>query len=144
MKTLDTRELQERLSELELFRDALNDAREQSELIRKDPDSTEAQIEEADDREREAELDFGQDEANELKELEELKEEIGGEWRHGVTLIPESDFEDYARELAEDTGAIEPNMAWPMNCIDWAQAAKELAMDYSSTTFQGEDYLYRA
>src|SRR5438270_149803 len=30
------------------------------------------------------------------------------------TLIAETDFEDYARELAEDIGAIDPRASWPL------------------------------
>jgi hypothetical protein len=33
---------------------------------------------------------------------------------------------------------------WPFTCIDWKQAAEELAMDFSTVTYQGTDYLVRA
>jgi hypothetical protein len=59
------------------------------------------------------------------------------------TLIPEDDFEDYARELAEDIGAIDPDASWPLNCIDWAEAARMLAQDYTNVSFDGTDYLIR-
>jgi len=41
--------------------------------------------------------------------------------------------EDFARQLAEDIGAINNNASWPNNCIDWEFAAKELMHDYSSS-----------
>lgn len=59
------------------------------------------------------------------------------------TLIAESDFEEYAEQLAEDIGAINSDAAWPVRCIDWEQAASELAMDYSSIKYDGTDYYYR-
>lgn len=89
-----------------------------------------------------AESDFGTDEENELTELESLESDIS-DFMHGETMIPESDFEEYARELAEDMGTMEGS-EWPCTCIDWKQAAEELAMDYTSVTYQGTDYLVRA
>jgi hypothetical protein len=59
------------------------------------------------------------------------------------TLIPEDEFEDYARELAEDIGAIPAGMGWPLYCIDWERAARELSADYNRVTFRGTDYLIR-
>src|SRR3990167_2818104 len=41
----------------------------------------------------------------------------------GLTLIRDSYFQEYAQELAEDIGAVKHNMTWPMNCIDWEEAA---------------------
>lgn len=31
---------------------------------------------------------------------------------------------------------------WPYNCIDWARAARELQMDYSSADLMGETYWF--
>ena len=41
------------------------------------------------------------------------------------------DDEDFAQETAEQLGCIDKNAVWPMNCIDWEQAARELMYDYS-------------
>lgn len=65
------------------------------------------------------------------------------DWEYGAQLIREDEFEDYARELAEDIGAIDPNATWPLSCIDWEQAARELSMDYTSVSFLGYDYWAR-
>ena len=59
------------------------------------------------------------------------------------TLIHESYFEDYARELAEDIGALEKADAWPFTCIDWEKAADDLKMDYSVIELDGNTYYYR-
>ena len=95
-----------------------------------------------DDAEVIAEL--SDDERARVKALRDLLDEIGEEASYGVTLIPVEDFEDYARELAEDIGAIDRNASWPLGCIDWAQAAAELTSDYSLVVFDGTDYYYRA
>jgi len=38
--------------------------------------------------------------------------------------------EDFARNMAEETGAINNDLSWPYTCIDWEFAAKELMYDY--------------
>lgn len=56
------------------------------------------------------------------------------------TLIADSYFEDHAREYAEEIGAINDDAKWPATHIDWKAAAEELQADYTSITFDGEDY----
>lgn len=50
------------------------------------------------------------------------------------------DDEDFAREQAESLGAIDREAHWPMNCIDWEQAARELMMDY----YEQDGYYFTA
>lgn len=86
------------------------------------------------------------DAAEELHTLRTLAEEASGyasDWRHGGTLIRDSYFEDYAQELADDIGAVDSSASWPVNCIDWEQAARELQMDYTSVDFDGVTYWIR-
>jgi hypothetical protein len=91
------------------------------------------------------------DERSELATLESLLAELAGnggdeQWEgdwYPDTLIRDSYFEDYARELAEDIGAITGEEQWPANCIDWGRAACELRMDYSSVEFDGVTYWAR-
>lgn len=76
--------------------------------------------------------------------LQILRDEVGDEWPYGAQLIPESDFEDYARDLAEDCGAFPVDgLQWPYTCINWEWAARELSHDYSLITFDGDDYYVR-
>jgi len=44
-----------------------------------------------------------------------------------------SSDEDFAREMADNTGAIDNNASWPNNCIDWEQASSELMHDYTES-----------
>lgn len=86
------------------------------------------------------------DDAEELASLMALAEQAEGyaaDWQHGEALIRDSYFEDYARELAEDIGAIKSDASWPYTCIDWEQAARELQMDYTSVEFDGVTYWIR-
>ena len=82
-----------------------------------------------------------------LSLLDELRgcggdEQWRGDW-YPVTLIRDNYFEEYARQLAEDIGAISNDASWPNNCIDWKQAAIELEADYSMVNFGDETFLYR-
>ena len=69
-------------------------------------------------------------------------EEFEGD-RYPVELVAESYFQEYAQDLAEDCGMVDTSSRWPMNCIDWEQAARELQMDYSSIEIHGSTYWYR-
>jgi antirestriction protein len=41
------------------------------------------------------------------------------------------DDKDFARDMADQLGAVDKNASWPMTCIDWEAAAKELMYDYN-------------
>lgn len=142
IRTLDIDELNARLSELEGLRDALASERESLE------DATEEDREEIEGRIASAESAFGEEEETELAALESLKGEIGESRgkisEDGGPFVDERDFEDYARELADDIGAVPDKASWPLTHIDWERAADELKMDYSSVEWQGTTYLYRA
>jgi len=89
---------------------------------------------------------LGEDEGEEIVALLALAADAGQYspgWEHGETLVRDSYFEEYARELAEEIGAINPDAAWPATCIDWEQAARELLIDYGSVDFDGVTYWIR-
>ena len=81
--------------------------------------------------------------AKELLALRALQDDAEGycpDWHHGATLIRESYFQTYARELADDIGAINRDAGWPTSCIDWEQAAEELQQDYTNVEYDGVSY----
>ena len=91
------------------------------------------------------------EETEELETLENLLEEIkgcggdeqwNGDW-YPITLIRDSYFEDYAKELAEECGLVNTSANWPNNCIDWKKASRELQWDYSTVDFGDVTYWYR-
>ncbi len=65
--------------------------------------------------------------------LEALGNEYGG-------MIAEDHFESYARDYSNEVNEIP---SWLEGHIDWASVAKEMQMNYSSITFDGEDYYIR-
>lgn len=87
-----------------------------------------------------------EEEAEELKALKALAEEAesyAADWHHGGTLIRDSYFEEYARQLAGDIGAIDARASWPCDCIDWEEAASQLQQDCTSVDFDGVTYWIR-
>lgn len=84
--------------------------------------------------------------ATEYRALVALQEEAeynASDWTHGATLIRDSYFEEYARQLAEDIGAIDPKAGWPNTFIDWEAAAEALQQDYTQVEFDGVTYWIR-
>jgi len=91
-------------------------------------------------------IESGDLDADDQKAFEELAKEAEGspDWEHGETLIRDSYFEEYAQELAEDTGMVKGDEGWPLNHIDWEAAADELKNDYFSVDFDGVEYWIRS
>lgn len=85
------------------------------------------------------------DAAHELaRVIRTMAEDLDGEgWEWGIGFIADRDFEEYARELAEEIGAVPEHYAWPTSCIDWEQAARELRVDYSAIEINGRTFWYR-
>lgn len=78
----------------------------------------------------------------ELRVLKALADEAGGspDWPHGETLIRDDYFEAYAEEQAVSAGLISAEAEWPLYCIDWERAARDLQMDYFAVDFDGVTY----
>ena len=124
--TIDVRDIMERVEELERDRERYGE----------EPSSWRT--------------DYPED-AEELATLTDLLDDLAGierdeQWRgdwYPLTLIHEDHFEDHARELAEDIGAVNKGATWPNNCIDWSAAADQLRYDYSEIDVEGTTYYYR-
>lgn len=84
-----------------------------------------------------------EDEGEFMDAVDDLSNEVS-EWDFGAQMIREDCFEDYARQFAEDIGAINGKEAWPLTYIDWEAAASALQQDYGSVSFLGHDYLVRS
>lgn len=67
------------------------------------------------------------------------------EWGNNEpTLIPESEFVEYAKQLHDDINGNGEMRGWPYTCIDWDKAADELKQDYTTVEFEGRTLYYRA
>lgn len=95
------------------------------------------------DSDRYAEYNDGHQ--DEYLKLKAFADDIGEyAFENQETLINEDYFEEYAQDLAVDTGAIESDAPWPVYCIDWEHACRELKMDYSDAEFDGVTYYFHA
>jgi hypothetical protein len=90
--------------------------------------------------------DFLSEDAEGLAKLEAFADEAESyvsDWKYGEVFISDDYFEDYARELAEDIGAIDRNAEWPLQYVDWEAAADALKQDYTEIEFDGVTYWAR-
>ncbi len=86
---------------------------------------------------------FTEEQQNELDELEAVISEIGEDnAEDGVTLIPESEFVEYAEELLKDCGELPRDIPHYI-VIDWEATADNIKQDYSTLSFERVTYLYR-
>ena len=87
--------------------------------------------------------DRSQEENERFEYLTEISEEIGDEFRYGVTLIPDGETDDYFQELAEECGYLDNDnpLRW---YIDWERWGNDCLMDYSSVDIDGETYWFRS
>jgi hypothetical protein len=147
---LDSRDIIKRIEELESDRqnliDATQEAQEAIDAYEGDTEGDEFDtLHDTMDAARDEMNAWGEtDEGRELTALKALEEEASGspDWIHGEALIRDSYFQDYAEQLADDLGAIDPKAAnnWPTCHIDWEEAADALKADYMEVAFDGVAY----
>lgn len=87
------------------------------------------------------EIQFDEDNLEELSELEYVEREII-DFAKGKTLINESDFEEYCKEFVIENGDSLRNMP-DYIVIDWKATADRLRAEHSEVEYQGTVYLYR-
>lgn len=139
---IDSRQVIERIEELQADRQEFIDALADEDITPEDRETAIAELNE-----------WNGLNGPELAALEALAKEAEGyaeDWQYGAALIRDSYFETYAQELAEDCAPFGSNSpasklleSWPYRCIDWEQAARELRMDYTSVEFDGVTYWVR-
>jgi hypothetical protein len=88
------------------------------------------------------------DDLDRIAEIEELIEEVGRDnFEMGVAFIRESYWVSYCEDMAYEFGYLDgnPNDYNPLHYhIDWQGWADAVAMDYSQTEFDGDNYYWRA
>lgn len=147
----DSRELIERLEELLNDRSALEDEledRQEAHAAAVKAGDTAAALAAGEEVQKAADDinewdDDNLDELEVLREANEQGENDVSDWTYGETLIDERYFEEYAKELAYDIGALRGNEQWPHNHIDWESAADELLHDYTEIVIGDRTYLVR-
>ncbi len=121
---IDSRDVIERIEELESDRQLFT------------PDYAGTETEPANSEQTWAQAN--EDDAAELTALLALQSDAEGyadDWHHGVALIRDSYFEDYARELVQDIGDLPHDIPGYL-VIDWEATARNIQQDYTAVEFE--------
>jgi DNA repair exonuclease SbcCD ATPase subunit len=159
---IDSRDVIERIEELEeeltLLEDdleSLEDDLEEYEKVLANAESEDDQdaiesvendignVKDAIESARDAIEDFKEDEYDELIQLARDGENYSGDWKYGATLIRDSYFREYAEDLARDCCDMKSASEWPFCCIDWNLASEQLKQDYTEINFGDDVYWVR-
>lgn len=143
METIDTRTLIEERDKLKVAKDALAAYESREDNVLTDESCDEADRESARSDTRAALRNFTTEDEDRLVAIDELLADTGPAAADGITLILDTDFTEYAQQLAEDTGAVTSEVSWPYSHIDWSAAAAALRADYTEFEFDGDTYLGR-
>jgi hypothetical protein len=147
---IDSREIIERIEELESEHEALKEAVADAKAVYEyhDSEDTKSSPEWTDlvdarryltewlDSEAPAELQA-------LKALAKEAEPESSDWQYGETLIRRSYFVDYVMGMLVDCGYLPKNMPWYIE-IDEEATARNIEQDYASVDFEGVEYLIRS
>lgn len=114
------------------------DSRDLIELI----DELQGQVDDFDDETNPDEAESVRDELARALKLQE-EAETAEDYTYGAGFIRDDYFEEYARQFAEDIGAIETDAGWPGSYIDWPAAAAALQQDYTPIEFEGTTWWVR-
>jgi hypothetical protein len=78
-----------------------------------------------------------------LKSLADEASDCSSDWTYGETLIRHDYWRTYVQELLEDCGDIPANIPHYIE-IDWQATARNIAVDYTTVSFDGVDYYIRS
>lgn len=87
------------------------------------------------------------DEGEELKVLKAFQDDLEGygDYSSGETIIRDSYFTEYAKELCKEIGDIPDNLPdYIERNINWEGVAEDLQADYTSADFDGVEYWMRS
>lgn len=145
---IDSRDIIKRIRELEDERDSWQEDNNLPEY--QDPETSAAdwEGEEWTDEQVEKWQEWeDSEEGEELKVLKALADECEGygDWSSGETLIKDSYFEEYAKEMCQDIGDLPKSLpSYIENNINWEGVAEDLQADYMEVDFDGEKYWMRS
>jgi len=145
---IDSRDVISRIEELESEREDLVNALEEAETALNEAEEDAenmGELEDTIDNARGELSDWDDDNADELKALQDLQEETEGycsDWSYGASLIRDDYFEQYCQELVQDVGDL-PNGIPSYIVIDWEATADNIKQDYTSVDFDGVTYWVR-
>lgn len=152
-ETIDSRDIIERIEELrddkEALEEAINEAHcdlnDYMDEDASDPKVIEELTQKITDAERALVLWVDSPDWEELNILEELAKECqwASDWEHGETLIRDTYFVDYVKDMLEDCGTIPKGLPWYV-AINWEETAENVQQDYTEVDYDGATYYIRS
>lgn len=118
----DSRDLIERLEELEALKDSVNEGEASPEEIEEWAES--------------------EDEYNTLRNFADEGEVNCEDWEYGETFIHEDYFTEYTKDMLADCGFIPADLPDWIE-IDWEETAANVQEDYTEYTLDGNTYYAR-
>ena len=86
---------------------------------------------------------YWEDEYQQIEAINEIEDEVGGEFEDGCLLIEEDYFEDHVEDMLVDCGYIPKDLpSWIE--IDWEATAENVKQDYSELEYKGDTYYFRS
>lgn len=128
---IDSRDVIERISELETIRDDWQDWLDALAVAEEDGDTLDSD---------DAPEEFDSDMMCELCELQALENDCNyGDWQHGESLISDSYIETYLQDMVDDCYEIPELPSFMSVSIDF----DALKMDYTEVEFRGQTFFIR-
>jgi hypothetical protein len=130
---MDSRDIEERIDELEAEQGALIDAIA-------DEENAQAEAALCDSLSK-----WNNENAEELASLKAFRDEMADycpDWTHGTTLVRDSYWKEYVQEMLADIGDIPEDLPAYI-VIDWNRTADNIQVDYTSGEFDGVTYWAR-
>lgn len=80
----------------------------------------------------------------EIKDFHDELAEYSIDFEHGETIIREDYFTNYCEDFVKDCGYLPNELpSFIENNIDWDGVAEDLAWDYTTVSYNGNDYYIR-
>lgn len=89
-------------------------------------------------------VDWRKNESETLEDLQKFKDAVNSaEWKYGITFINEYHWENFVHDLVEETTDLNRLPSYITDNINWDGVAEDIAVDYTTVTFDGEEFYFR-
>ena len=136
----DTRDLAEKREEFQT--DLVNSFNDYFDTELEDFEDLISYIDNSEDKDVQEWKEDNSDDFDHIEEIDYIEDNVS-EFSFGETLIPNDDFTEYCKDMAEDCYDLGNVPGFIKDNINWDGVASDLSVDYSEIEYQGKTYLYR-
>jgi len=141
---IDSRDIEERITELESARDDWQEENTLPDYSNTDKDTPEGWTPEQFEKWVEWDESEEGEDLNALYSLRDDLEDYCPDWRYGTTLIRESYWVEYCKDMVEELGELPKGLPdFIESNINWQGVAEDLQQDYTSGEYDGVTYWAR-